>query len=480
VRQEKSGDFRLLIDCARIKIGKLERLGRRSKHATCLLLYSPFQHILSCPLGRGRIDCLNSDLCVICKGKTKSADVSVKLGRRFEITESMRISLACCVRSSLTRDYREEDTTSDDDQLTLFLSLLTPIQRSLRFGRASRQPNMDALVRRSIQTVESKKKGAVPWEFDKPYDQPYHHWVSHGSEAEGSWQAIRPSSGERPAFSLKASNSIALFSWNIDFMLPYPDSRMGAAIRHLERQVAELPSATPAVIFLNECLHSDMKVIASDPWVQKTFLMTDIDGTYWQSGHYGTTTLVDRRLPIQDCFRVHYSKTRMERDGLFVDIKMGGDDKLVRLCNTHLESLAFEPPFRPPQMQICASYMHDRSVHGAILAGDLNAIQDFDRHLHIDNGLKDAYLELGGEEDDAENGHTWGQQAATTQRERFGTSRMDKVYFCGGVECTSFERFGMDVQVEDEEERETTVKLGFEKPWITDHLGIKAMLTVTA
>ena len=47
---------------------------------------------------------------------------------------------------------------------------------------------------------------------------------------------------------------------------------------------------------------------------------------------------------------------------------------------------------------------------GSVLAGDLNAIEPFDRTLHLDNGLKDAYLELGGKED-SEDGYTWGQQA---------------------------------------------------------------------
>lgn len=169
----------------------------------------------------------------------------------------------------------------------------------------------------------------------------------------------------------------------------------------------------------------------------------------------------------------------MERDGLFVDIDVG-TEKPIRLCNTHLESLALEPPYRPLQLELCSRYLHDSCVSAGILAGDLNAIQDFDKHLHSDNNLKDAYLELGGREDDAEAGHTWGQQAATTQRERFGTSRMDKVFYHGGVQCVSFERFGMDVLVEDEEERQQIVQLGFDKPWITDHLGIKAVFAVSA
>ena len=73
------------------------------------------------------------------------------------------------------------------------------------------------------------------------------------------------------------------------------------------------------------------------------------------------------------------------------------------------------------------------------------------------------------------NGHTWGQQAATSFREKFGTSRMDKVFYCGDVCCVSFERFGADTELEDEEERTQIVQLGFDRPWITDHLGVKAV-----
>ncbi len=127
-------------------------------------------------------------------------------------------------------------------------------------------------------------------------------------------------------------------------------------------------------------------------------------------------------------------------------------------------------------MELVASYMHSDNVYGAAAAGDFNAIQDFDRTLHSANKLKDAYLELGGDEDDAENGHTWGQQAGTVKRERFGTSRMDKVYYCGGLKCTRFERFGMDVELDgDESERQKILELGFERPWITDHLGVMAV-----
>ena len=337
---------------------------------------------------------------------------------------------------------------------------------------------MDALIQRAIQLVKTTARSEVPWEFDSPWSQPCYRWSAPNDPALGEWQRFQPTRGDKGVRDDYSLLKLSLFSWNIDFMLPFADSRMRAAIRHLERHVAEQPSTTATVIFLNECVHSDLKLLAADPWVRQNFQLTDIDGANWQSGHYGTTTLIDRRLPIEGCFRVHYSQTRMERDGLFVDILLGEPGKVVRLCNTHLESLALEPSFRPLQMKVCAQRMHDSSVHGAVLAGDLNAIQDFDRHLHTVNDLKDAYLELGGSEDDGESGHTWGQQAATAQRDRFGTSRMDKSYYCGGLKCVAFERFGMDIEVEEAKERKEIIELGFDKPWITDHLGIKAEYVV--
>ena len=331
---------------------------------------------------------------------------------------------------------------------------------------------MDELVQRCIREAESKKRTSVPWGFDEPWTQPYY---IH-SPAQNKWNAT--DANNKSSQSMLGILKIALYSWNIDFMLPYPDSRMTVAIRHLESLMQNHPNETATVIYVQECLESDLKVVASDPWIQRTFALTDINIDNWQSGHYGTCTLIDRRLPITECFRVHYSQTRMERDVLCVDTVLGNENEAIRLCNTHLESLALEPPYRPPQVELTAKYMHDPAIAGAIVAGDFNAIQDFDRALHSANGLKDAYLELGGSENDAKRGHTWGQQAATVQRDRFGTSRMDKVFFCGGVRCVAFERFGDGVELENESEKQELVKLGFDRPWITDHLGVMAVLEI--
>lgn len=324
---------------------------------------------------------------------------------------------------------------------------------------------MDAVVQKALREVQVKTKNSVPWKADEVWKQDCHTWT--GTE----WTPKATSSGEDSKLS-----SLALYSWNVDFMLPYADSRMGKAIEHLQSLIPRDSSPSTAnVVFFQECLDSDIKLMASHPWIRDTFAMSDLDTSNWQSGHYGTISLIDRRLPIASIFRVHYSATRMERDGLFVDVKL--QDKAIRLCNTHLESLALEPPNRIPQMKLCAEYMHSSEVDGAIVAGDFNAIQDFDRTLHSENGLKDAFLEQGGNEDDPK-GHTWGHQAATALRMQFGTSRMDKVYFSGGVQLSSFEKFGADICVDDAQEKKDIVGLGFDEPWITDHLGVKAVFRV--
>lgn len=343
-------------------------------------------------------------------------------------------------------------------------------------------PTMEKLIAKAIQNAEALKKvpDSTSWKNDEPFTQPYYIW----NEERKEWQAELSNSDSQTHST--GVFSLVLFSWNIDFMLPFPDIRMDAALAHLHKLTGELLSTsnTAVVIHLQECVPSDLANIGQKQWIRDNFFLTDINASAWGNGAYGTTTLVDRRLRLSSCFRVHYAKTRMERDALFVDVALpaahNSNGKILRLCNTHLESLALEPPFRPAQMQIIASHMHMENVAGATVMGDFNAIQPFDKLLHSDNGLKDAYLELGGQEDSNE-GYTWGQQALPALRERFGLSRMDKLYYRGSnLKLLDFQRFGAGVEIAEEQkdEREQLLSLGFEKAWITDHLGIKAVFHV--
>ncbi|KAH8158586.1 hypothetical protein CIB48_g9660 [Xylaria polymorpha] len=340
--------------------------------------------------------------------------------------------------------------------------------------------NMNESIQKAIKQMEAARKPAdsTPWEAGKPFKQPLYTY----KPSTHSWT---PTPTPPRSSTLSTLTNLALFSWNIDFMLPANASRMSAGLAELEAQLTKLPPTTAAVVFLRECTPSDLDVIGETGWVRAAFARTDVDAEFWASAAYGTTTLVDRRLAVSEVFRVHYGLTRMERDALFVDVlfpgEKGGEEgkqRVIRLCNTHLESLALEPPYRPPQATLAAKFMHDETVHGALLAGDLNAIQPFDRSLHSANSLSDAYLSLGGAED-SEEGYTWGQQAAPVLRQQFGCSRMDKVWYCGGVAVREFHRFGADVEVVDDKEKEEIIAWGgFEKAWITDHLGIWALVDV--
>ncbi|KAI0401673.1 Endonuclease/exonuclease/phosphatase [Xylaria palmicola] len=349
---------------------------------------------------------------------------------------------------------------------------------------------MNEAIKTALAQVEQAHKpaGSVPWEADTPFPQPIYTYKVSTHSWEPSPSPTDPGP-LIPAIPLpQALTGLAVFSWNVDFMVPHPRARMEAALSALQTLILSLPAAVAAVVFLQECLPADLETIGATGWVRAAFRRTDVGDAFWASGHYGTTTLVDRRLGVAGVFRAHYGQTRMERDALFVDVLFppasegegedeGGKERkerTVRLCNTHLESLASDPPFRPAQAAIAAKFMHDEAVDGAILAGDLNAIQPFDRTLHSAHGLEDAYLALGGAED-SEAGYTWGQQAAPELRALFGCSRMDKVWYCGRVAARRFERFGADVEVEDDGAREEIMRWGgFEKGWVTDHLGVFA------
>jgi tyrosyl-DNA phosphodiesterase 2 len=340
---------------------------------------------------------------------------------------------------------------------------------------------MNEIFSKAIKDSELLRKAEVPWQPDEPFAQPYHIFDTMSS----LWTA-KTAHGQ--LVHQTGITSIALYSWNIDFMLPFGEVRMKAALDHLGGLVKDLAS-TPwiaPVIFLQECTPEDLITISSNPWVRQRFILTDLDATYWATNHYGTTVLLDTSLLVTSVFRVHYSQSRMDRDAFFVDVALGPDNggKVIRICNTHLESLAMDPPLRPAQVRLVAQYMHAEEVHAALAAGDFNAIQPFDRTLHKDNNLKDAFLEQNGKED-SEEGYTWGQQAATKFREQFGCSRMDKVYYCGSLKLLEFIRFGQDTQLPEGTDggpelkrRNEIVALGFDKPWITDHLGILAKFDI--
>ncbi|KAH7093701.1 Endonuclease/exonuclease/phosphatase [Paraphoma chrysanthemicola] len=304
-----------------------------------------------------------------------------------------------------------------------------------------------------------------------PRQQSY--WASG---ANGSWQSIKPPEALAiPSFEPTInSRAIRLISWNIDVLVPFAVERMRAALQHLDQVVSASPPDVAVVVFLQEMGQSDLQQIRDSQWIKQRFNLTDIDKDNWLSPLYGTTTLVDRRLRIQNVFRVPWI-TKFDRDGLFVDIALS-DARVLRLCNTHLESLVADPPVRPLQLAAAAEYLRKVEVSCALLAGDLNAIQPFDRTLHSENGLNDTYLILGGKED-SDDGFTWGQQVPQWMKDRFGCSRMDKILYRGDILPKKFERIGMGVQVAEDVRAE--VEKEIDGGWVTDHYGVMGDFELT-
>ncbi|KAF2249818.1 hypothetical protein BU26DRAFT_290322 [Trematosphaeria pertusa] len=311
-------------------------------------------------------------------------------------------------------------------------------------------------------------------EFYNPRPQTY--WYYNGS----SWISSSSSSSSilpAPAASPLSPKALRLMSWNIDILVDFAEERMSAALSYLSDLVSSTPASIPVLIYLQEMGTSDLRQIREAPWVQQRFYITDFDQTNWLFDLCGTTMLIDRRLKVSNVFRVPWYSA-LDRDGLFVDIPLSSNSsaeaKVLRLCNTHLESLVADPPIRPVQMESAGKYLREPQVAAALLAGDLNAIQPFDRTLHSENGLLDAYLELGGKED-SDDGYTWGYQVPQALRDRFGCSRMDKIFFRGGLRAEKFERIGMGVKAA--EEHRISMRDTGQEEYVTDHYGVMGDFT---
>ncbi|OCK73772.1 hypothetical protein K432DRAFT_364441 [Lepidopterella palustris CBS 459.81] len=323
-----------------------------------------------------------------------------------------------------------------------------------------------------------------------PERQSYYYFINN------SWRPVfsnlpppsaaaspKPSSNSSPetppAQPPPTTSTLHILTWNIDFSTPYAPARLSAALTHLSHLLStRIPASSPVLIFLQEMIASDLHQLSCTPWIRDHFAITDIDTRNWGS-HYGTVTLVDRRLSVREVGRLRFV-SECSRDGLGVDLDVGVPEgeggRVLRLCNSHLESLASNPPMRPLQMMAVARWLQEDNVVAGVLAGDMNAIRGYDVTLPQENGFKDAYLELGGQED-GEDGMTWGYQSAEWVSKRFGPGRLDKLLFCGAVGVRRLERIGVGVVVEEEGIRRKMREEG-KVEFVTDHYGLMAELVL--
>lgn len=319
---------------------------------------------------------------------------------------------------------------------------------------------------------------APPQQVDPPCGQPFFTF-DHESKKWISSTSFESTSVIRNDGSLGLSHpALTVITWNIDFMKPLPDQRMKEALSYLHGNIlSSVPPKNAVIILFQEMTQSDLDLIRHCHWVQRNFHITDPDPHNWRVD-YGTCTLIDKRLHVKDVFRVRYSATQMGRDALFVDVAFplsSYDNKTLRICNVHLESMT--TPLRRPQLATAAHYMKDSRVYASILGGDCNAIEKYDRNLHAENNLRDAYLVLGGQEDKYE-GYTWGFMSRIDNK--FGCSRMDKVLFTKrGLWVKGLEKFGHNLELRDPKEREWLAhETKCHGGWVTDHLGLRADFNV--
>lgn len=280
----------------------------------------------------------------------------------------------------------------------------------------------------------------------------------------GQWEYTPPAPYDSKASYAADSlpTSLSLVTWNVDFAAPRPKPRLKAALDYL--QIHAFPQfkggqPPPCLILLQEIYAEAFDVLLAHPWIRAWFMIVPgsaEDG--WPAyAHYGTVTLVARSAPLTGSICAHFGESQMWRNALVTDVVLGGAEphaRLVRVVNTHLESLPGGTPRRVVQMGVIAGLLKDASVSDGIVCGDMNAIAPSDETIAEANGLLDAWEQKqNGDED----GTTWGYQP----RSRFPPGRLDKIFHTPskGVIIKDVRRLAV----------------GLEMPgggWVSDHYGL--------
>ena len=247
-------------------------------------------------------------------------------------------------------------------------------------------------------------------------------------------------------------------SWNVDFMAPDTAGRVTAVIDHLRRKVLhETPQ--PSCILLQELDHSSFAAILSNDWVRKHYAVTPPDMRRWATG-YGVATLVSRHMNILSASMMQFSGSSMGRTALFVDVELAmpeplglRDRRVLRIANTHLESLPIGAGQRPLQLRAIASFLRAPGIDAGLVAGDMNVIAPADESIHIFANLEDACT------DESEKAFTWGYQP----RSRYPPGRLDRMFSVPGTldYASPLEVIGKGVKTP-------------RGMWASDHYGLKA------
>ncbi len=263
---------------------------------------------------------------------------------------------------------------------------------------------------------------------------------------------------------------VRIISWNVDYAEDDCIGRLETVLDYLRCDIfgcANGKAPEPCCILLQEVHVEAFATILHDEWVKNHFIVTPSTTRKWpEDAYYGNVTLISRKVPVVFAGILEFGCSGMQRTAVIVDVRMrvmesDGEDVLVRVVNTHLESLPAGTMARPRQLNIISKLLTEEKLHSGIVCGDMNAIMPEDKRLPQQNGLRDAWRK--GDED--ENGFTWGYQGRDVGK--FPPARLDKVLFVPrrGLKVEEPKKIGVGVQTE-------------EGKFASDHYGLVTTLRV--
>ena len=277
--------------------------------------------------------------------------------------------------------------------------------------------------------------------------------------------------------------SLTLVTWNVDFSKLYFNERLTAALDYLEKSLTEDKEdkggkPPPCLILLQEIHVEAFDTLLTHPWVREWFMVVPgHPNEGWPQGAwYGTVTLIARSVKLTAATCVHFGESWMDRNALVTDVLLGGGAephaRVLRVINTHLESLPEGTPRRVVQLKVIAELLEQGKTEsggvGGVVGGDMNAIAPSDATLPEQNGLLDAWEEkrkrdgqgVEGEDND-QDGMTWGYQPPC----QFPPGRLDKVLYTDSdaFEVKYVKKLGINERIPPAED---------EREWVSDHFGL--------
>ncbi|KAI0926075.1 hypothetical protein AcV5_008637 [Taiwanofungus camphoratus] len=257
---------------------------------------------------------------------------------------------------------------------------------------------------------------------------------------------------------------LRILTWNVDFMAPNARERLLCILAYIRSTVLASPLSCPdpCCILLQEIAFGIFPILLQHDWVRKNFQIVPSSPQHWPAGAtYGNVTLISKAIPVLSARSLVFGNSLMGRNALMVDVQLRDRHAtrmvVLRIANTHLESLPQGTLARPAQLCAIRTSFRDAGVHAGVAAGDMNAIAPSDAWVHVRAELQDAFR---GAEFCSE-GFTWGFQPPS----RFPPGRLDKILYTYEV------RGGGSLQVNDLQTIGAGLRTG-RGQWTSDHFGL--------